>query len=114
VEAGGERGPASRQLCGSDRDGRRSGGVQHHAGAGERAAHVGRPGKKRAGPGLREQCRPAFKTNFQTEHDLIQSKNGFIVTKNFQIKYGREGIKIRSNFIHRNFSRIEMDFKLKF
>jgi hypothetical protein len=83
----GERGPASRQLHGSDRDGRRSGDVRRRSGAGEQAVRVVRPGKKRAGSGPREQCRLGFKTNFQTEHDLIRSKTGFILIKKIQIKY---------------------------
>jgi hypothetical protein len=60
----GERGPASRQLHGSDRDGHRLGGVRRRAGAGERAVRVGRLGKKRAGSSPREQCRLGFKNKF--------------------------------------------------
>jgi hypothetical protein len=31
----------------------------------------------------------------------------------FKIKYGYEGFEDRNNFLHRNFSRFEMDFELK-
>jgi hypothetical protein len=41
AEAGGEQGPTSQQLRGSEGDGRRSSGVWHRAGAGERAACLG-------------------------------------------------------------------------
>jgi hypothetical protein len=60
------------------------------------------------------QCWFWFKTNFQTKHDLIRSKTGFILIKNFQIKYEVVGNQTRNHFIHRNFSRFKMDFKLKF
>jgi hypothetical protein len=32
----------------------------------------------------------------------------------FEIKYGFEGFDERNNFLHMNFSRFELDFKLKF
>jgi hypothetical protein len=32
----------------------------------------------------------------------------------FEIKYGFEGLEERNNFLHMNFSRCRMDFKLKF
>jgi hypothetical protein len=34
--------------------------------------------------------------------------------KNFQIKYGYEGIKIRNNFAYWNFSKFGIEFELKF
>jgi hypothetical protein len=52
---------------------------------------VGQPGKGGAGPGPREQWQSRFKPNFQTEQDLNRSKTGFLLTKNFQIKYGFVG-----------------------
>jgi hypothetical protein len=76
--------------------------------------HMGRPGKKRARPGPREQRRLGFKTNFQTEHDLISSKTIFILIKKFQVKHGVVENQTRNNFIHRKFSRFKMDFKVKF
>jgi hypothetical protein len=48
-------------------------------------------GKEEAGPGPREQWQSRFKPNFQTEQDLNRSKTGFLLTKNFQIKYGFVG-----------------------
>jgi hypothetical protein len=41
------------------------------------------------------------------KHDLPRIKK-------FEIKYGVEGFEERNNFIHMNFSIIEMDFELKF
>jgi hypothetical protein len=46
--------------------------------------------------------------------ELNWSKNGLPQLKQFQIKYEVEVFEPRNNFIHRNFSRFEMDFKLKF
>jgi hypothetical protein len=45
---------------------------------------------------------------------LIRSKTILILIKKIQIKYGVVGNETRNNFIHRNFSIFEMDFKLKF
>jgi hypothetical protein len=46
--------------------------------------------------------------------DLIRLKDGLSELKFFQIKYGFVGNQTRDNFIHGNFSRFEMDFKIKF
>jgi hypothetical protein len=48
-------------------------------------------GKEGARPGPRDQCQFQFKPIFQTEQDLIRSKTGFLLIKNFQIKYGFVG-----------------------
>jgi hypothetical protein len=45
--------------------------------------------------------------------DLIRLKDGFSELKNFQIKYGCDGIKIRNNFPHCNFSKFGLEFELK-
>jgi hypothetical protein len=45
---------------------------------------------------------------------LVQSKNDFPEFKKFEIKYGCDGVEERNNFLHMNFSRLEMDFELKF
>jgi hypothetical protein len=46
--------------------------------------------------------------------DLIRLKDGLSELKIFQIKYGFLGNQTRNNFIYSNFSRLEMDFKIKF
>jgi hypothetical protein len=46
--------------------------------------------------------------------DLIRLKDGLSELKNFQIKYGYEGIKIRNNFPYWNFSKFGIEFELKF
>jgi hypothetical protein len=46
--------------------------------------------------------------------ELIRLKDGLYELKFFQIKYVFIGNQTRNNFIHRNFSRFEMDFKIKF
>jgi hypothetical protein len=67
--------------CGS----RGAGGTRGlHASVWAARERVVRPGKKRPRSGLREQCRLGFKTNFRTEHDLIQSKTNFILIKKFK------------------------------
>jgi hypothetical protein len=43
-----------------------------------------------------------------------QFKKDLSELKKFEIKYGCEGFEERNNFIYRNFSRFEMDFKRKF
>jgi hypothetical protein len=50
----------------------------------------------------------------QTHQNFIQSKHDLPRIKKFEIKYGFEGFEERNNFIHMNFSIIEMDFELKF
>jgi hypothetical protein len=51
--------------------------------------------------------------NFQTGHDLIQSKTGFILIKKIEIKYGFGGFEEMNNFLHRNLIRFEIYFELK-
>jgi hypothetical protein len=41
-------------------------------------------------------------------------KKDFPELEKFEIKYGCEGLEERNNFLHRNFSRFEMNFELKF
>jgi hypothetical protein len=43
-----------------------------------------------------------------------QFKKDLSALKNFEIKYGREGLEEGSSFPYRNFLRFEMDFELKF
>jgi hypothetical protein len=45
---------------------------------------------------------------------LVQSKKDLHELKKFEMKYGFEEFDERNNFLHRNFSRFEMYFKLKF
>jgi hypothetical protein len=45
--------------------------------------------------------------------DLILLKDGLSELKNFQIKYGCEGIKIRNTFPYWNFSKFGIEFELK-
>jgi hypothetical protein len=54
-----------------------------------------------------------FKGN-PKKSDLIRLKDGLSELKIFQIKYGFLGNQTRNNFIYSNFSRLEMDFKIKF
>jgi hypothetical protein len=61
-----------------------------------------------------------FKT-IQTNLNSNQTRLNFILSKldlqkveNFELKYCFEGFDGRNNFLHRNLSRFEMDFKLKF
>jgi hypothetical protein len=46
--------------------------------------------------------------------NLIRPKTDILKLQKFEIKYGFEGLDESNNFIHRNFSRFEMNFKLKF
>jgi hypothetical protein len=50
----------------------------------------------------------------QTHPKFILSKQDLPCIENFEIKYGCEGLEEKNNFLHMNFSRLEMDFKLKF
>jgi hypothetical protein len=45
---------------------------------------------------------------------LTDQKNDFPELKNFEIKYGHEGLQERDSFLHRNFFRFKMKFELKF
>jgi hypothetical protein len=45
--------------------------------------------------------------------DLVKKTDSLLIKK-FHIKYGFVGNTIRNNFTHMNFSRFEIDFKLKF
>jgi hypothetical protein len=40
-----------------------------------------------------------------------RSKKELPWLKKIEVKYGCEGFEERNNFLHRNFSRLEMDFK---
>jgi hypothetical protein len=44
---------------------------------------------------------------------LVLSKKDLLELENFEIKYGCDGFEERKNFLHRKFSRFEMDFELK-
>jgi hypothetical protein len=66
--------------------------------------------------GQRRQIR--FEIEFQTNSNQIQilsnfdrSKKDLPWLKKIEVKYGCEGFEERNNFLHRNFSRLEMDFK---
>jgi hypothetical protein len=48
---------------------------------------------------------------FQTDFNLIQSKDGVLLLGKFQIKYGFEAFEIRNNFLHRNFFRFELYYE---
>jgi hypothetical protein len=50
----------------------------------------------------------------QTCSNFILSKHDLPKLKKFGIKYGFEGFDERNIFLHRNLSRFEIDFKLKF
>jgi hypothetical protein len=50
----------------------------------------------------------------QKYSNLIRPKINLLDPQKFELKYGFEGFDERNNFLHRNFSRFEMDFKLKF
>jgi hypothetical protein len=49
----------------------------------------------------------------QIVSNFDQSKKDFPKLKFFKIKYGCEYFEERNNFLHRNFFRLGMDFKLK-
>jgi hypothetical protein len=49
----------------------------------------------------------------QIRSNFILSKHDLPRLQKFEIKYGFEGFDEGNNFIHMNFSRFEMDFKLK-
>jgi hypothetical protein len=56
--------------------------------------------------------------NFQTDSNPIQihsnwscSKKDRLEIKKIEIKYGFEGFDERGNFLHRHFSRFELDFE---
>jgi hypothetical protein len=66
--------------------------------------------------GQRRQIR--FEIEFQTNSNQIQilsnfdrSKKDLPWLKKIEVKYGCEGFEERNNFLHRNFYRLEMDFK---
>jgi hypothetical protein len=46
--------------------------------------------------------------------NLIRPKTDLLKLQKFELKYSFEGFDERNNFIHRNFSRLEMYFILKF
>jgi hypothetical protein len=50
----------------------------------------------------------------QIRSNLVRIRINLPKLENFEIKYGFEGFDERNNFIPRNFSKFEMDFKLKF
>ncbi len=50
----------------------------------------------------------------QTRSNFILSKLDLHKLEKFEIKYCFKGFDERNNFLHRNFSRFEMDFKIKF
>jgi hypothetical protein len=52
--------------------------------------------------------------SYQAHSNFILSKHDLPKLKNFEIKYGFEGFDERNNFLRMNFSRFELDFKLKF
>jgi hypothetical protein len=51
---------------------------------------------------------------FNTRSNFLWPKQDIPEIKKFEIKYVFEGFDERNNFLHRNFSRFEMDFKIKF
>jgi hypothetical protein len=70
------------------------------------------------------QCQAAvkisLKNKFQTDSNHIQIRLNFDGSKKdppelekFEIKYCFEGFDEKNNFLHRNLSRFEMDFKIK-
>jgi hypothetical protein len=52
--------------------------------------------------------------NFKSFQTLTGPKKELPELKIFEIKYCYEGFEERNNFLHRNFSRLKMDFELKF
>jgi hypothetical protein len=82
---------------------------------------VGRPVE--CGPAVRGRGREwqvgltAIQINFdiiQIRSNLVRIKTSLPEPENLELKYGFERFDERNNFIHRNFSRFKMDFKLKF
>jgi hypothetical protein len=73
-----------------------------------------RQGEKRAGPDSRESGIFYLVKRISKGSDLIRLKDGLSELKNFKIKYGCEGIKIRNNFPYWNFSKFGIEFELKF
>jgi hypothetical protein len=68
--------------------------------------------EKASGPGNQNQIKfDFFFKRVQTSSKLIQSKQGPPELKKIEIKYDCEGFEERNNFLHRNFSRFEVDFK---
>jgi hypothetical protein len=66
----------------------------------------------------RQRRQIRFEIEFQTNSNQIQilsnfnrSKKDLPWLKKIEVKYGCEGFEERNNFLHRNFSRLEMDFK---
>jgi hypothetical protein len=52
--------------------------------------------------------------SIQNYLNLIQPKTDLPKLQKFEIKYGFDGFDERKNFLHRDFSRFKMNFKLKF
>jgi hypothetical protein len=63
------------------------------------------------GPGREKQTIKNLKTKFKTDSNLTLSKTGLTGLRKFQIKYGCEVFETRSNFLHRNFFRFQVDFE---
>jgi hypothetical protein len=51
---------------------------------------------------------------FQIGSKLIRPKTNILELQKFELKYSFEGFGERNKFLHRNFSRFEMNLKLKF
>jgi hypothetical protein len=68
----------------------------------------------RAGrPGLGPKAHGHFiiLQNNSNKFELIQIKDEHTLLEIFQIKYEFEGLEKRNSFLHRNFSRFELDFE---
>jgi hypothetical protein len=62
-------------------------------------------------PGPKAQGHFLILQNNSNEFKLIQLKDELPLLENFQIKYEFEGLEKRNNFLHKNFSRFELDFE---
>jgi hypothetical protein len=92
-------------------------------GSGRGKNRGGREAADRWGPitMLAIQIKSNRSKTIQTNLNSNQTRSNFILSKldiqkleKFEIKYCFEGFDHRNNFLHRNLSRFEMDFKLKF
>jgi hypothetical protein len=54
----------------------------------------------------------ASSNSIQFVSNFDRSKKDFRELENFETKYGCDSFEERNNFLHRNFSRFEMDFEL--
>jgi hypothetical protein len=103
---------------------RRAGGVgQARAGGPDGENRGGRETADRWGPVtvIAIQIKSNRSKTIQTNLNSNQTRSNFILSKldlhkleKFEIKFFFEGFDERNNFLHRNLSRFEMDFKLKF